>query len=66
MATGIASIHAANVRLYTDSGQVQANVYWRDTRGELGCTSGPPKNSHMKALLQRAKREGVKVQAQRW
>jgi hypothetical protein len=62
----IASIRTANVRLYTDSGQVQANVEWCDEKGKTGRTSGPPSSTHMKALLKRAKREGIKVEAQRW
>ncbi len=56
----------ALVRLYTDSGQVQAQVGWVDSHGEMGTTVGHPANPHIQALLARAKREGIQPRAERW
>ena len=62
----IATINKAYVRLYTDSQQVTAYVEWTNAKGKTGRTEGKPSGAHMKALLARAKREGVKVTAERW
>jgi hypothetical protein len=62
----IKQITKAYIRTYSDSGQVQAGVEWVDHRGKTGRTVGDPENMHMKALLTRAKREGVKVETQEW
>lgn len=51
------SIVRAGVRTYRDTGQTQAYVEWSDGSH----TEGDPNNTHMKALLSRAKREGVTV-----
>jgi hypothetical protein len=53
----VRSIRAAGVRTFSDTGQTQAYVEWSDGSR----TAGDPDNTHMKALLARAKREGVKV-----
>lgn len=50
-------IRAAGVRTFSDTGQTQAYVQWEDGSQ----TVGAPDNTHMKALLARAKREGVNV-----
>jgi hypothetical protein len=50
-------ICAAGVRTFSDTGQTQAYVEWDDGSH----TTGDPNNTHMKALLARAKREGVNV-----
>lgn len=62
----IKQITKAYIRTYSDSGQVQAGVEWVDHRGKKGTTQGDPENMHMKALLIRAKREGIKVEEQEW
>lgn len=59
-------ITRAYIRKYSDNGQTFAYVEWVDSKGETGRTEGKPDNAHMTALLQRAKREGVKVQRERW
>jgi hypothetical protein len=41
-------------------------VEWTDARGRTGRTEGSPKNTHMQALLARAKREGLTVRNERW
>jgi hypothetical protein len=63
---GIAEITKAVLRTYSDSGQEKAIISWKDTKGKAGTTEGDPKNGHMKALLDRAKREGVKVTKETW
>jgi hypothetical protein len=50
-------IRAAGVRTFSDTGQTQAYVEWSDGSH----TTGDPENTHMRALLARAKREGVNV-----
>ncbi len=62
----IKEITKAYIRTYTDSGQVKAYVEWKDDKGKAGTTEGDPENGHMKALLDRAKREKVKVETQKW
>jgi len=51
------SIRTAYVRRYPDTGEVIAHVEWSDGTW----TSGDPRNLHMKALLERAEREGTRV-----
>lgn len=55
--TSRASIRTAYVRRYPDTGQRTAHVEWSDG----SWTSGDPDNTHMRALLARAEREGVRV-----
>jgi hypothetical protein len=55
----IVKILDARVTRYSDTGQTIAHVTWRDSRGQTGTTSGDPANGHMRALLDRAQREGV-------
>jgi hypothetical protein len=50
-------IRAAGVRTFSDTGQTQAYVEWSDGSR----TAGDSNNAHMRALLARAKREGVNV-----
>lgn len=57
----ITSILSADITRYADNGQTIAYIQWRDARGQIGTTSGHPKNAHMQALLARAEREGVTV-----
>lgn len=62
----IKQITKAYVRTYSDSGQVTAYVEWVDRRGTSGRTEGKPDGAHMRALMSRAEREGVKVERERW
>ena len=52
-----AQITAAGVRTYADTGQTRAWVNWSDGSS----TSGNPESAHMKELLARAKRSGVRL-----
>ena len=65
-ASKIKEITKAYIRTYTDSGQETAYVEWVDDKGKKGRTEGSPDSTHMKALLDRAKREKVKVEKQKW
>lgn len=58
----IARIISARVTKYEDNGETIAYVYWADTSGRTGETLGDPESTHMRALLARAKREGIRVQ----
>lgn len=58
----IAQIKKAYIRTYPDSGQVTAYVEFIDSNGQSGRTEGEPNGAHMKALLARARREGIKVE----
>lgn len=62
----ITKITKAYIRTYSDSGQTMAYVEWMDNKGKTGRTEGKPNNAHMKALLDRAQREGVEIDRQRW
>lgn len=62
----ITKITRAYIRTYTDNGQTVAYVEWIDDEGESGRTEGQPTNAHMQALMQRAKREGLTVERERW
>lgn len=62
----IKEITKAYIRTYSDSGDEKAYVEWVDDKGKKGRTEGKPDNAHMKALLDRAKREKVKVETQKW
>lgn len=62
----IKEITKAYIRTYEDNGQVTAYVEWIDDKGKPGRTEGKPDGAHMKALLDRAKREKVKVEQQKW
>jgi hypothetical protein len=50
-------IVAASVTTYPDTGQTLVWINWSDGSS----TSGPPDSTHMHALIERAKREGVRV-----
>jgi hypothetical protein len=62
----IKRITRAYIRTYTDNGQVTAYVEWIDEQGASGRTEGKRGNAHMKALFDRAKREGVTVECEQW
>lgn len=64
--TMITRITKAYIRTYSDSGQTTAYVEWADRKRQTGRTEGKQDNTHMKALLDRAQREGVTVERQRW
>ena len=51
------SIRTAYVRRYPDTDQRIAHVEWSDG----SWTSGDPNSLHMQALLDRAKRDGIRV-----
>lgn len=53
------TITAAEVR--TEHGQTRAIVHWVNERGLRRVTEGERKSTHMRALLDRAKKEGVSV-----
>jgi len=61
----IAKIIMARVTRYQDNGQTIAYVGWRDLRGKEGTTLGDPNNQHMRALLARARNEGIRVKRER-
>lgn len=62
----IKEITKVTIREYSDSGQVKAHVEWVDQKGKKGVTEGDPENAHMKALIDRAKREKVKIEKDKW
>lgn len=62
----IAQITHAYIRHYGDSGQTTAYVEWVDDKGRLGRTEGRVGGTHMRDLFNRAKREGVQIERQRW
>ena len=62
----IAQITKAYIRTYSDSGQVTAYVEWIDRDGKAGRTEGSQYGWHMKALMARARREGLRVNRERW
>ena len=53
-----ARIVKAGVRTFSDTGKTQAWVEWSDG----GRSAGDPESAHMKELIRRAEREGVRVQ----
>jgi hypothetical protein len=57
----ISRITKACVVKYEDNGETKVEIEGVDTKGKTFHTSGPAGNSHMEALLERAKREGVRV-----
>lgn len=59
-------ITKAVIRTYEDNDTTVAYVEWVDDKGKSGRTEGNPENAHMKALLDRAKREKVKVEKEKW
>lgn len=61
----ITKIIAARITKYEGNGQTVAYVEWLDSSGRTFTTSGVPKNLHMRALIARAKREGVTVESAR-
>lgn len=61
MTTRIEIITKACKGTYKDSGQKFAMIRFYDNKGKAGAVGGDPSNAHIKALLQRAKREGVKI-----
>ncbi len=62
----IKQITKAYIRTYSDSGDEKAYIEWIDDKGKPGRTEGKADGAHMKALLDRAKREKVKVETQKW
>ena len=62
----ITRITKAYIRTYTDNGQTKAYVEWIDDHDRTGRTEGEPDNAHMQALLDRAEREGIQIERQRW
>lgn len=69
----ITKITKAYTTHYTDNGLTRGYVEWVDNDGKSGRTEGNvgrasrhPLNGHLKALFDRAKREGVKVEHQTW
>lgn len=62
----IERITRAYIRVYGDSGQRTAYVEWVDGKGKSGRTEGKPSGLHMKALLARAKREGLTIEKEKW
>lgn len=56
------TICGAMIRLYSDTGQVQAQIAWSDG----STTVGSPRNWHMQALLTRATRDGLTVAKEKW
>jgi len=62
----IARTTSAYIRTYSDSGQRTAYVEWIDSCGNKGRTEGPPNGTHMKALMDRARREGLRVKRESW
>jgi hypothetical protein len=60
VAERITKIRNARVTTY-HNGQVEAHVDWEDHKGFVGTTSGHPDSAHMRALLGRAEREGIKI-----
>jgi hypothetical protein len=59
-------ITKAYIRTYEDNDTTKAYVEWVDEKGKPGRTEGDPEGAHMKALLDRAKREKIKVENQKW
>jgi hypothetical protein len=72
MMARIQKITKAYVRLYTDTGQCKAYVEWIDDKGQAGRTEGEsdtawgPKSTHMVALFNAAKRDGIIPTWERW
>lgn len=52
----------AFIRHYTDNNQTTAYVEWDDGAR----TEGKPDNTHMRALLMRAEREGLQIERETW
>ena len=62
----IARITDAEIRHYRDTGSKHAHVYWEDEAGARGQTVGEIGGTHITALLERARREGVPVKRKKW
>lgn len=72
----ITKITRAYTRHYSDNGQTFAYVEWIDNKGRSGRTEGaqhsdccvrtPHFATHMQALLNRAEREGLTIERERW
>lgn len=69
----IKQITRAYVRTYSDNGQKVAYVEWVDRKGQTGRTEQTLPHcehrqlgTHMTALFDRAKREGLTVERERW
>lgn len=60
------TITKAYIRRYRDNGQTKAYVEWINARGVSARTEGSPKNTHMRALMARAEREGIIVAKECW
>ena len=54
------------IRRYSDSGQTTAYVEWIDVKGQSGRTEGDPRGTHMRALMDRADREGAPFHYEVW
>lgn len=65
----IRKITKAYVRHYRDNNQTTAYVEWLDHRGKCGRTEGqaePFMGEQMRALMNRAVREGVRISREVW
>ncbi len=62
----ITKITKTYTRNYSDSGQVTTYVEWVGSDGKTGRTEGNASNGHIKALLERAAREGVGHSHESW
>jgi hypothetical protein len=62
----IAKINKVYTRTYSDSGQVKTYVEWTDHKGTTGRTEGSASNTHMRELIKRGAREGVKHTTEAW
>jgi len=62
------TIKRAVTRLYSDTGQLSAVIYWSDGSATFGRAVGPlePDGPHMVALFERAKRDGLTVEHEVW
>ena len=75
----IDKINRIYVRRYRDNGQITAYVDWIDTAGRAGRTEANPAmfarsrrhwiftfGTHMHALFERGRREGLRLQRETW
>jgi hypothetical protein len=62
----IKKITRAYTRHYRDNKQVTSYVEWVNKLGDRGRTYGDPNNSYMRALLVRARKQGVTIEREVW
>lgn len=64
----ISTIKRAYTRLYSDSGQLVAYVEWSNGSRTEAATDKPreARGTHMRALFERAKRDGLSVDHETW